>query len=131
MNQLLARVRTWCGVTVKDANGAPATVLIRDKPIARFLDEHTLEAVLCGSIKRQVMEDPDAIQEGSKCRNDSSSMVVDLNSCAGVEEGIRLLLNAYITSQSSVSQDWWLQEENLNEDPTCEKLEEVRKQQAK
>ena len=129
MNQLLARVRTWCGVTIKGSDGAAVTVMIKEKPIARFHDEHTLEAVLCGSIRRQILEDPGAVLGGAECRHDGATMLVDLDSCAGVEEAIRLLLNAYIASQSPVNQDWWLREERLDQDPTCEKLEELRRQQ--
>ena len=109
------------------SDGSPVTVLVKEKPIARFHDEFTLEAALCGSIRRQMMEDPGAVLEGAKCRPGNRTMMVDLKSAAGVEEAIRLLLNAYISSQSPANQDWWLSDEHLDEDPTCEKLDELRK----
>lgn len=123
MQVLLARVRTWCGVRI-DNNSPVTRVLLRDKVIARFPSEEFFEVVLCGSIKKQVSESPDDLPVGVWALNDNTRLVVDLTQPGGMEEAIRVLLNAYILSERPQSSDWWLSEERLNEDPTCEKLAE-------
>ncbi len=131
---LLCRVRTWCGVHIKTHDGI-VLVYVKDRPIARFPSEETLEAVLCGSIQKQIAEDPECLPCGAWPADDNRCLLVDLTQPGGVEEAIRVLLNAYIRSQSPEAHDWWMREERLIEDPTCEKIaaiiEEFRQHIAK
>jgi len=124
MNQLLNRVSTWCGVRIDEQGGVPC-VRIRDHVIARFPSSETLEASLCGTIKRQFGEDPEDLPEGVWPHENNEVLLIDLKSPRGMEEAIRVLLNAYILSQDPMAQDWWLGKHRLEEDPTCEKIAQV------
>ena len=124
MNQLLSRVQTWCGVKIENKNDIP-TVALRGKPIARFPSDDTLEAVLCGSIRHQIQEDPHMLPDGVWTHKDYSLLLVDLTQPGGLEEAIRVLLNTYIVSESPRARDWWLSDQHLDEDPTCDKIAEV------
>ncbi|MBI5154263.1 hypothetical protein HZA57_03415 [Candidatus Poribacteria bacterium] len=121
---LLARLRTWCGVEVA-RDGSRYLLSIRNKPIARFPSEDSLEAVLCGSIRDQVRSDPACLPSGTWTCGDHTVVMIDLTAPGGMEEAVRVLLNAYILSQAPEARDWWLSDHHMSEDPTCERLEEV------
>lgn len=121
---VLARVEQWCGVHV-DHECKDRRVRLHDRVIARFPSDDTLEAVLCGSLRRRVMEEPEALPEGVWAHDDKASIIIDLTTPRGMEEAIRTLMNVYMTSQSSAAQDWWLNEQRLDQDPTCEKIAEI------
>jgi len=124
MNLILSRVGSWCGVQVK-INDPVTRILLRDKTIARFPSGDMLEVVLCGSIKHHVLNDPEFLPEGAWTHKDAKSLLVDLTQPGGLEEAFRVLLNAYIMAERPEAQDWWLSEEHLAEDPTCERIAEV------
>ena len=121
---VLSRVKNWCGVQVK-TDETVTKVYIREHLIGWFPAEDTLEAVLCGSIRKQTIEDPGALPPGVWLHDNNSTLIIDLTMPRGMEEAIRILLNVYIVSQSPQAQDWWLLEDRLAEDPTCEKIAEV------
>lgn len=126
MGHLLARIKVWCGVTI-EPDEKITLVKIKDRVIARFPSSDSLEVVLCGSIRDQVLSDPEELPEGMWLRSNGHDVViVDLTAPRGMEEAIRILLNAYIASQTSDAvTKWWMDEEHLMEDPTCEKLEQI------
>lgn len=121
MTQLLARVQTWCGISIS-AGGGITHIVLRDHPIARFPTPETLEVVLCGSIRDQVRRDPDDLPDGVWPLDDASRLIVDLTQPGGMEEAVRSLLNAYLLAEHPAARDWWLRPEHLAADPTCEKL---------
>jgi len=124
MNQLLARVTTWCGVRVDDAGGV-RRVLLRDQAIARFPSPETLEASLCGTIKRQFEKSPLDLPPGVWPHKDNSVVLIDLTQPGGMEEAIRVLMNVYIMAQDPEAREWWLHKAHIDEDPTCAKVAEV------
>jgi len=119
-----SRVRNWCGIQIRD-DGPVTKIYIRDHLIGWFPTADSLEAVLCGTIRRHVIEECNELPQGMWLHNNNSSVIVDLTSPRGMEEAIRLLLNVYIVSQSPQAQNWWMNEDRLTEDPTCEKIAEV------
>lgn len=123
-NLILARVGTWCGIHVVE-DSAATRVHLRDRLIARLPKNDTVEVVLCGSVRRQVLEDRDELPDGMWLNGEDKTIIVDLTTDRGLEEGVRMILNAYIVGQSPEARDWWIAADHLKDDPTCEKLAEV------
>ncbi len=124
MQQLLNRVSTWCGVRVSLEAEVP-NVLIGQHVVARFPSSETLQASLCGSIKKQIDQEPDELPPGVWPYSNNETVLIDLTTARGMEEAIRVLLNTYIMAQDPGARDWWLNSSHLNEDPTCEKIAQV------
>ncbi len=124
MQQLLNRVSTWCGVRVVHEGEVPK-VLIGQHVVARFPSVETLQASLCGSIKKQIDRNPGELPAGVWPYGDNHTVLIDLTTAGGMEEAIRVLLNTYILAQDPAARDWWLCPHRLDEDPTCEKIAQV------
>lgn len=124
MQQLLARVCTWCGVNVAESAGVTC-VMLKSQAIARFPCPETLEASLCGTIQKQVERSPLDLPAGVWPHRGNRTVLIDLTQPGGMEEAIRVLLNAYIMAQDPGAREWWLEHAALDEDPTCEKVAEV------
>jgi hypothetical protein len=122
--QVLSRISGWCGIQVH-REGELTKVYLRDRLIARFPPNDTVEAVLCGSVRQQVLDGRDVLPDGMWLNGDDKTIIVDLTTERGLEEAIRMILNAYIVGQSPEARDWWMNQQHLEEDPTCAKLAEI------
>lgn len=127
MVQLLCRVKTWCGIRVAEQQGL-THVLLRDRTIARFPSAESVEINLCGSIRKQVLEEPESLPDGVWAAAHDRVLLVDLTQPGGIEEAVRALMNCYIAAQGQESIQWWMSPEHLGEDPTCEKIAELLRQ---
>lgn len=127
MNQLLSRVQTWCGVRTIEEQGI-CQIILRDRQIARFPNENSFEGVLCGTLRRQIETDPYELPDGVWPHNNNDTILIDLTQPGGIEEAVRILLNAYVISESPASRDWWMKNDILKRDPLAKKTAEVIKQ---
>lgn len=117
---VIARVRSWAGIKIHHDHGV-GHIMVKDRPIGRFPSNDALEAVLCGPLRPNMIENLLDLPDGVWPTDDQRRVFIDLTTPAGLEESIRVLLNAYIAAQSTAMGDWFLKDSELLADPTCEK----------
>jgi len=122
-NQLLDRVQTWLGIRIV-SDEPVARVMLNGHTIARFPTTETLEASMSGIIRRQVVNEPETLPPGVWGWQDNMAVLIDLTQPKGMEEAIRVLLETYLRAQDPASDNWWLAEQLLRNDPECRKAAE-------
>ena len=120
--QLINRVSTWCGVEINDNEESATKIMYRDIPIARFPKEDAIEASLCGSMQDRVTSDDFDLPDGVWLTNKDDHLIVDLRLPGGMEEAVRVILNAYIFPQSQNNDGVGLDENVLKEDSKCHQV---------
>lgn len=116
---LVSRIKTWCGVQIKQENQV-THICVNNAPIARFPTDDSIEMRLCGTIKERVVADQADHPDGIWTINEDHHVIVDLRLPGGMEEAIRVLLNAYINSQSNSQEDWSMDQNFLRSDSNCD-----------
>ncbi len=122
-DHLISRVSTWCGIQVHDEE--VPRISVRDKTIARFPTNDSMEAAACGSIQQKLSEEPEFFPDGVWENNNAHHIIIDLRLPGGIEEAVRALLNAYIESQNSHGEKWWIDNDFLKHDPHAHQVLKV------
>jgi len=114
--QMLDRIRSWNGVSSRQKAGV-TEVVVSGRVIARFPTDDTFDVALCGSLRRQVEEEPEFIPEGVWPIDQNARLLMDLNQPEAMEEAFRHLLNAYLASASAGGHDWYIRDAARESDP--------------
>jgi hypothetical protein len=120
-DQLLTRVSTWCGIQIHPEEITRLTV--KGRTIARFPTHDSLEAAVCGKIQQKLVDEPEIFPDGIWENNKAEHIIVDLRLPGGIEEGVRVLLNTYMQSQTAQpTEKWWMEDEFLKGDPKAQQV---------
>lgn len=117
--QLISRITTWCGVEAQDDENSVTTIYYQHIPIARFPKEDAIESCLCGSMHDRITSDDFELPDGVWLTNKDHHLIVDLRLPGGIEEAVRVILNAYIFAQNQNEERIGLDEKVLKEDSKC------------
>lgn len=117
---VIARVRSWAGIKIHHDHGV-GHIMVKDRPIGRFPSNDALEAVLCGTLRPNIIENVFDLPDGVWPTDDQHRVYIDLTTPAGLEEAIRVLLNAYLAAQGAAVGDWHFKDSELTADPSCAK----------
>lgn len=119
-DQLISRVSTWCGIHIH--HDEIPRIVVKDKTIARFPTNDSIEAAVCGTLQKKLSEEPEYFPDGVWENNNAHHIIIDLRLPGGIEEAVRVLLNNYIEAQSAHGQNWWMENEFLKRDPKAQQV---------